>query len=83
MIGISSERRVEIVGLVVLAEHPAVVDALGEHVRGDLVGGLLPLRGALVSPRALASCTPRSAAIQHITLDATKCFGSPRISQMP
>ncbi len=26
---------------------------------------------------------PRSAATQHITFDATKCCGLPRISQMP
>ena len=26
---------------------------------------------------------PRSTATQHMTFDATKCFGSPRISQMP
>ncbi len=35
------------------------------------------------SPLASASLAPRSAATQHITLDAVKCRGSPRISQMP
>ena len=35
------------------------------------------------SPRISASRAPRSAATQHISFDEVKCFGSPRISQMP
>ncbi len=35
------------------------------------------------SPRSAASRAPRSAATQHMTLENVKCWGSPRISQMP
>ena len=37
----------------------------------------------LSSPRSSARSAPRAAATQHITLDAVKCFGSPRTSQIP
>ena len=36
-----------------------------------------------VSPRRWARSAPRSAATQHRTAEAVKCWGSPRISQMP
>ena len=36
-----------------------------------------------MSPRSSARSAPREAATQHITLDAVKCIGSPRTSQIP
>ena len=35
------------------------------------------------SPRSAARSAPREAATQHMTLDAVKCLGSPRTSQIP
>ena len=84
MIGISSSDASSAVGAVVLGEDAAVVDALLAGSRRASVGGLLPSLGALgVVTRFGEVRCPRSAATQHITFDATKCCGLPRISQMP
>ena len=58
------QRRVERVGVVVLGEHAAVVEAVREHVGVDLVGDLLPALGLLVGlaqprqPRAAVARDP-------------------------
>ena len=78
------ERRVERIGLVVLGEDAALVEAVGADVGVDLVGGRLPrARRARSSSRRRARRAPRSAATQHMTFEEVKCFGSPRTSQMP
>ena len=59
------QRRVERVGVVVLDEHAALVDAVLEHVGVDLVGGRLPALGVLLvlahaAPAARRGRTPPS-----------------------
>ena len=85
MIGIEQVRRVEVLGAVVLGEDAAVVDALRRRISAlHLVGRGLPTARRARRRRARGrGAAPRSTATQHITFDATKCCGSPRISQMP
>ena len=66
-----------------LAEHAPGRHALVEDLGLDLVGAGPPPLGASSSPRSSARSAPRAAATQHITLDAVKCLGSPRTSQIP
>ena len=85
MIGMSSVRRVEIVGVVVLREDAALVDALGRDLGLASSSAAAPASARRARRRRAHArgAAPRSTATQHITFDATKCFGSPRISQMP
>ena len=82
--GQQQQRGVQVVGLVVLAEHAPFRHVLGQHVGLDLVGASPPPFGALARRRVRRPgrrrARPRT---QHITLDAVKCLGSPRTSQIP
>ena len=64
-------RRVERVGVVVLAEHAALGDAVLEDVGADLVGDRLPLLRQLALALELRSRAPRSSATQHISFEET------------
>ncbi len=78
------DRRVEVLGVVVLHEDAAVVDALLEDLRAASRRPRPATARRARRRRAPArGAAPRSTATQHITFDATKCCGSPRISQMP
>ena len=79
------QRGVELVGAVDLGEAPRRrCTAFAQTSSWISLRRVPPRVGALASRRAArASRAPRSAATQHMTLENVKCWGSPRISQMP
>jgi hypothetical protein len=59
------------------------VGSLFEDLGLDLLGARPPPLGAFVVAALFGQSAPRPPATKHITLDAVKCLGSPRTSQMP
>jgi hypothetical protein len=76
-------RRVQRGGVVVLAEHAAVVERVRADVRVYFVGGLAPGAGQVLVLVERGQPRSRSAATQHIIFEEVKCPGSPRTSQIP
>ena len=62
---------VQCLGVVVLDEHAAVVDAVGQDVLADLIGARLPALPSSGSPCRSARRAPRSSATQHISFEET------------
>ena len=81
--GDQQQGRVQLVVCVVLAEPASFVDPLVEDLRLEGVRRLPHRSARSSSSRIRAMSLPRSIATQQSTLEAVKCSGSPRISQMP
>ena len=77
------QRRVQRVGLVVLHEDAALVDAVLEMSAWISSAAACQRSAWSCSSRMRARRAPRSHATQHMTFEDVKCLGSPRTSQIP